>query len=184
MFITSMAKSYLFAFVAITLMMMVMMGNFKIGLMSMIANIVPIVMVFGVMGFARIPIDIMTILVGSIILGLVVDDTIHFLHHFTRAYNMTGCVESAVKETLHNTGRALVITSIVLCGGFFIYTAAYLSCYVRFGILTGSAVLFALTTDLVLLPALLTLIYKRRESAAGAVAKATAQNKIPNLKGI
>ncbi|MCG8549202.1 MAG: efflux RND transporter permease subunit [Desulfobacterales bacterium] len=184
MFITSMAKSYLFAFVAITLMMMVMMGNFKIGVMSMIANIVPIVMIFGVMGFARIPIDMMTILVGSIILGLVVDDTIHFLHHFTRAHNMTGCVETAVKETLHNTGRALIITSIVLCGGFFIYTTAYLSCYVRFGILTGSAVLFALTTDLVFLPALLTLIYKRRESASGTAAKATGQNKIPNFKGV
>ena len=178
MFITSMAKSYLFAIVAITLMMMVMMGNFKIGLMSMIANIVPIVMIFGVMGIARIPIDMMTILVGSIVLGLVVDDTIHFLHHFQRAYNMTGCVETAVKETLHNTGRALMITSIVLCGGFFIYTTAYLSCYIRFGILTGSAVLFALTTDLVLLPALLTLVYKRRESVLKFVTKGADQNQI------
>ncbi|WP_020586148.1 efflux RND transporter permease subunit [Desulfobacter curvatus] len=184
MFITSMAKSYLFAFVAITLMMMVMMGNFKIGLMSMIANIVPIVMIFGIMGTASFPIDMVTILVGSIVLGLVVDDTIHFLHHFRRAYDVSGCVETAVKETLHNTGRALVITSIVLCGGFLIYTTAYLSCYVRFGILTASAVLFALTADLVLLPALLALIYKRREPALGAVAKAAGQNDIQNLKGI
>jgi len=165
MFITSMAKSYLFAFVAITLMMMVIIGNFKIGLMSIVANTVPIVMIFGIMGVGRIPVDMMTILVGSIVLGLVVDDTIHFLHHFRRAYDLSGCVETAVKETLHNTGRALTITSIVLCGGFFIYTTAYLSCYVRFGILTGSAVLFALTADLVLLPALLALIYKRRDPA-------------------
>lgn len=184
MFITSMAKSYLFAFVAISLMMMVMMGNFKIGLMSMIANIVPIVMIFGIMGMVSFPIDMMTVLVGSIVLGLVVDDTIHFLHHFRRAYDESGYVETAVKETLHNTGRALVITSIVLCGGFLIYTTAYLSCYVRFGILTASAVLFALTADLVLLPALLALIYKRREPALSAVAKAGGQNKIRNLKGI
>ena len=178
MFITSMAKSYLFAFVAITLMMMVMIGNFKIGLMSMVANTVPIVMIFGVMGIARIPIDLMTILVGSIVLGLVVDDTIHFLHHFRRAYDMSGCVETAVKETLHNTGRALMITSVVLCGGFIIYTTAYLSCYIWFGILIGSAVLFALTADLILLPALLALIYKRREPATSPIPKATGQNEI------
>ena len=171
MFITSMAKSYGFAFIAITLMMMVIVGNFKIGSMSIIANIVPIVMIFGVMGVAGIPVDMMTILVGSIVIGLVVDDTIHFLHHFRRAYDTSNNVETAVKETLHNTGRALMITSIVLCGGFFIYTTAYLSCYVRFGILTGSAVLFALATDLVLLPALLTLVYKHRKSVPKPVAK-------------
>jgi predicted RND superfamily exporter protein len=184
MFITSMAKSYLFAFVAVTLMMMVMMGNFKIGLMSMIANIVPIIMIFGIMGAGSIPIDMVTILVGSIVLGLVVDDTIHFLHHFRRAYDVSGCVETAVKTTLHNTGRALMITSIVLCGGFIIYTTAYLSCYIRFGILTASAVLFALTADLVLLPALLTLIYKRREPALKSVAPKTGQNLIRNLEKI
>ncbi len=167
MFITSMAKSYLFAFLAITIIMMAIMGNFKIGLISMIANIVPIVLVFGVMGGARIPIDMVTILVGSIILGLVVDDTIHFLHHFKRAYELSGCVETAVKETLHNTGRAIMITSFVLSGGFIIYTTAYLSCYVRFGILTASAVLFALAADLILLPALLTLVYGRGAKKAG-----------------
>jgi len=178
MFITSMAKSYLFAFVAVTLMMMVMIGNFKIGVMSMIANTVPIVMIFGIMGIARIPIDMMTILVGSIVLGLVVDDTIHFLYHFRKAYDMSGCVETAIKETLHNTGRALMITSIVLCGGFIIYTTAYLSCYIWFGILIGSAVLFALTADLILLPALLILIYKRLEPALKFVAKGADQNQI------
>ncbi len=176
MFITSMAKSYLFAFVVITLMMMAIMGNVKIGFMSMVANIIPIAMVFGIMGVAHIPIDMMTILVGSIVLGLVVDDTIHFLHHFQRAWNRSGCVETAIKETLHNTGRALAITSFVLCGGFFIYTTAYLSCYIRFGILTGSAVLFALTADLILLPALLTLMYKRRKTAMVSMDKETCQN--------
>ena len=166
MFITSMAKSYLFAFAAITLMMMVMIADFKIGLMSMIANVVPIVMIFGVMGAAGIPIDMLTILVGSIVMGLVVDDTIHFLHHFRKAYGISGCVETAVRQTLHNTGRALAITSLVLCGGFFIYTTAYLACYVWFGIMTGCAILFALSADLILLPALLSLAYGKAHAKA------------------
>jgi uncharacterized protein len=96
-------------------------------------------------------------------LGLVVDDTIHFLHNFRRNYEKYGCVETAVRETLLGTGRALVITSLVLCGGFIIYTIAYLSCYVWFGILVGCAVLFALAADLLLVPALLALTYGRRQ---------------------
>ena len=157
LFITSMFKSYLFALLVITLLMMVMIGRFRVGLLSMIANVVPIILIFGIMGIAGIPIDLMTVLIGSIVLGLVVDDTIHFLHHFRRAYETSGCMETAVSETLHNTGRALVITSIVLCGGFIIYTTAYLSCYVWFGVLVGCAVLFALAADLLLIPSLLTL---------------------------
>jgi len=51
-----------------------------------------------------------------------VDDTIHFLHHFRRAYEETGSVVPAVRETLHLTDRAPVITSLILCGGFFIST--------------------------------------------------------------
>lgn len=168
LFITSMAKSYIFAFLVITALMVVMIGQLRLGPMSMIANIIPIVMIFGIMGVADIPIDLMTILVGSIVLGLVVDDTIHFLHHFRRAYDRYGSVEAAVKETLFNTGRALVITSLVLCGGFIIYTTAYLSCYVWFGVLIASAVLFALAADLLLLPALLALIYGDKRTAPAA----------------
>ncbi len=167
LFITSMAKSYIIALVIITILMIIMIGRVRVGLMSMIANVIPVVLVFGIMGFAGIPLDMATILIGSIVLGLVVDDTIHFLHHFRRAFEESGDVEAAVKETLTNTGRALVITSLVLCGGFFIYTTSYLANNVRFGLLTGSAVLFALAADFFLVPALLALIYGQHR-AAGA----------------
>ncbi|MBT8358243.1 MAG: MMPL family transporter, partial [Desulfobacterales bacterium] len=161
-FITSMAKSYLFALLAITFLMLLMIGRVRIGLMSMVANIVPVICIFGVMGLCDIPLDMATILVGSIVLGLVVDDTIHFLHHFRRAYEETSSVELAVRETLYSTGRALLITSLVLCGGFFIYTTSFLVVNIRFGLLTGCAVLFALAADFLLVPALLSLAYKKR----------------------
>jgi predicted RND superfamily exporter protein len=97
----------------------------------------------------------------------VVDDTIHFLHHFRRAYETHSDVQAAVRETLHTTGRALSITSLVLCGGFFIYTGSFLVSNVRFGILAGSGVLLALAADFFLVPALLSLIYggKKRSTA-------------------
>lgn len=166
--VTSMAKSYIFALLVITLLMVVMIGRVRVGLLSMVANVVPILLILGLMGFKNIPLDLSTILVGSIVLGLVVDDTIHFLHHFRRAFEETGSVEESVRITLFTTGRALVITSLVLCSGFFIYTAAYLQSSIRYGLLTGSAVLFALAADFFLVPALLRLIYGRGPAADSA----------------
>ncbi len=160
--LTTMAKSYTFAIVVITLLMIVLVGRVRIGLMSMAANVTPIVCILGVMGMLSIPLDLSTMLVGSLILGIVVDDTIHFLHHFRRAFEENGDVEQAVRETLYTTGRALFITSMVLCGGFYIYTVAYLANNVRFGIISGTAVLFALAADFFLVPALLTLVYRRK----------------------
>lgn len=161
-FITSMAKSYGLALVVITLLMMLFIGRPGVGLMSMAANVTPVLCIFGIMGFFHIPLDMATILIGSLVLGLVVDDTIHFLHHFRKAYEEMGHVEAAVRETLHTTGRALVITSLVLGGGFFIYTISFLDSNVRFGYLTGCAVFLALAADFFLVPALLSLIYRRK----------------------
>lgn len=161
-FITSMAKSYIIALVVITILMIILIGRIGLGLMSMVANIAPVVCVFGIMGVLDIPFDMATILIGSIVLGLVVDDTIHFLHHFRRAYDATLSVKAAVQETLHTTGRALVITSLVLCGGFFINTASFLLSNVRFGLLAGCAVLLALAADFFLVPALLSLAYGKK----------------------
>ena len=69
-FINSMAKSYVFALVIITILMVIMIGRVRIGLMSMIANVIPIIMIFGIMGVLDIPLDMATILIGSLVLGL------------------------------------------------------------------------------------------------------------------
>ncbi len=98
-------------------------------------------------------------------MSLFVQITKHFLHHFRRAYDETGNVAAAVNETLHSTGRALVITSLVLCGGFFIYLTSYLACNTRFGLLAGCGVLFALAADFFIVPALLALIYRDKSMA-------------------
>ena len=165
-FITSMAKSYIIAMAIITLLMILLIGRIGIGLMSMVANIGPVLCVFGIMGIAKIPLDMATILIGSIVLGIVVDDTIHFLHHFRKAYDESLCVETAVGETLKTTGRALVITSLVLSGGFFIYTASFLMSNIRFGWLSGCSVLFALAADFLLVPALLTIVLRKKATDA------------------
>ncbi|MCI5221906.1 MAG: Fis family transcriptional regulator, partial [Candidatus Electrothrix sp. AR4] len=159
--LTTMAKSYTISLVIITLLMIIMVGRIRIGLMSMAANVVPIICILGLMGMKNIPLDLSTMLVGSLVLGIVVDDTIHLLHHFRRAFEKTGDLETSVRETLLSTGRALFITSMVLCGGFFIYTVGSLANNVRFGIISGCSILVALAADFFLVPALLSIAYSK-----------------------
>jgi uncharacterized protein len=155
--INSMAKSYMIAFLAITGMMMALVGSVKYGALVMIPNLTPIVIVMGGMIWLNMPLNMFTMLVGSIAIGLAVDDTVHFMHNFRRYYGQSGDLSAAVQETLHTTGRAMLVTSIVLGAGFFIFAFATLNNVTHFGILTGSAILLALIANFFMLPALLAL---------------------------
>jgi len=161
--IYSMAKSYTAAFIVITLMMILLLGNPKTGLISMIPNLFPVVFIMGVMGSLKIPLDLNTLMIGSIAIGLVVDDTVHFMYNFQRYYNQTGDARMAIQETLLGTGRAMLITTLVLSTGFFVLMAATLNHLVRFGLFTGITILLALLADFLLAPALMMLMTKRDE---------------------
>ncbi len=161
--IYSASQSYLIAFVVITCMMILLIGNVRLGVISMIPNLTPILMVLGFMGWFGFQLDLFTILIASIAIGLAVDDTVHFMYNFKRYYEQLGNVREAVKHTLHTAGRAMLTTSIVLSIGFFIFTCASMNNLFNFGILTGAAIILALMADLFLAPALMTLIvYKTK----------------------
>lgn len=102
-----------------------------------------------------------TMMVASIAIGLAVDDTIHFMHNFRRYYEATGDPRLAVFKTLHTTGRAMLVTTIVLSLGFFIYMFSTLNNIIRFGILTGITLIAALLADYFLAPALMVLVNKQ-----------------------
>lgn len=156
--IYSMAKSYLVAFVAITILMVVLIGNWKLGLVSMIPNFLPILTTMGIMGLFHIPLDINSLMIGSIAIGIVVDDTVHFIYNFQKYYKRTSNPYEAVRETLLGTGRALLITSLVLCTGFFILMFASLNHLINFGFFTGITILIALAADFFLMPAIMMLM--------------------------
>jgi len=157
--IYSMTKSYLVAFVAITMLMVVLIGNWKLGLVSMIPNFLPILTTMGIMGLLNIPLDINSLMIGSIAIGIVVDDTVHFIYNFQKYYERTSNPYEAVRETLLGTGRALLITSLVLCTGFFILMFASLNHLVNFGFFTGITILIALAADFFLMPAIMVLMH-------------------------
>jgi len=161
--IYSAAQSYAIALVVITVMMIVLIGNLKLGLISMIPNLTPIITVLGLMGWLAINLDMVTMLIASIVIGLAVDDTIHFMYNFKRYYKQTGDLNEAVENTLLTAGRAMLTTSVVLSFGFYIFMFASMNIFFYFGLLAGSAVLLALGADLLLAPALMTLLIHKKD---------------------
>ena len=156
--IHSAAKSYLLAFVVITLMMILLIGSFRLGLISMIPNLLPVVLTLGIIGWFGLLFDMFTMLIGSIAIGLAVDDTVHFMHNFRRYHYESGDVEASVDRTLRTAGRAMLVTSIVLSIGFFIFTFASMRNFFYFGLFTGITIITALLADFFLAPALMALI--------------------------
>ncbi len=162
----SMAWSYLTSLATVTLLMIAMMGNLRGGLVSMIPNLAPILMMHGLMVAMRVPFDALTLMAGSTALGLAVDDTIHFIHVFRREYEHGGDAEQAVRRTLLSTGRANLFNCIVLTSGFFVFLLSSMQNLVNFGILVGTTFLVALAIELLVTPALLVLASVGAKSAA------------------
>jgi predicted RND superfamily exporter protein len=141
--------------------MMFIMGDIRLGLLSMIPNLTPIILGLSIMYIYKIPLDMFTLLIGSVAIGLAVDDTIHFLHNFKRYYKESHDAKLAVEQTFYTTGKAMVITTIVLSLGFYAYLAGTMESVQNFGFLTGSVIIFALLADLLLAPALMVLVAKK-----------------------
>jgi predicted RND superfamily exporter protein len=159
----SMVRSYAIALLVITPLMILVMGSVGRGLLSMLPNLAPIVLGLGLMHAWDIPLDMTTILLGSIVLGLAVDDTIHFMHRFNRSYAESGDPHAAVRQTLQTTGAALMFTSLVLAAGFFILMFGYMVNVSNFGLLLGVATLVAFLADVLMAPALMVLVSPPRK---------------------
>jgi predicted RND superfamily exporter protein len=158
--IESTIESYFIAFVVIAILMIILLGSFKMGLLSMFPNLTPIMIGIALMVVLDMPLDMFTILIGAIAIGMVVDDTIHFMHNFSRYYSQTNNVDEAILLTINSTGRAIFITSIVLSSGFLVFMFASMTNLYNFGLITGVVVLMAMASDLVLVGAMMKLIIK------------------------
>lgn len=158
--LVSTAQSYGLAAITITFMMILLIGNIKLGLLSMIPSLLPILIVLAVMQTIGIKLDMLTMLIGSIAIGLTVDDNIHFMHGFRRIYIKTGDPAYAIEKTLLSTGRAMLITSIVLSLGFLVYIKAQMTIMASFGVITAVCIVLALLASYLVAPALMVLANK------------------------
>jgi predicted RND superfamily exporter protein len=133
----------------------------------MIPNVIPVLLTLGLMGWLGMPLDASTLLVGAIIIGLAVDDTIHFMHKFNRYFEDLGDARAAVRETLLTTGSALLFTTLSLGVGFGVLTFAYMTNARDFGLLALFAISVAFLADVLLGPALMLWVTRPRRPATG-----------------
>ena len=170
----SMAWSYATSLAVVTTLMVLLIGNLRGGLVSMLPNLAPILFMHALMAVAGVPLDAFTLMAGSTALGLAVDDTIHFIHVYRREIEHCGDAEEAVRRTLTSTGRANLVACVVLSSGFFIFLISSMQNLASFGLLTGFAFLAALVVELLVTPALLvTTAVGGRAVKTAAVAGAT-----------
>jgi predicted RND superfamily exporter protein len=122
--------------------------------LAMVPNVLPILVTLGVMATLRVPLDVVTVMVASINLGLVVDDTTHLLHGFRERMAEGESLDDAIAGTLAATGRAIVFTAVMLSLGFGVLALSDFRPTARFGGLTAFTLVLALFVDLLLTPTL------------------------------
>lgn len=155
-------RSYTLALVVITPLMMLLIGSFRGGLASMLPNLLPIGMALGLIGWVSGAFSLFTILIGGIAIGLAVDDTIHVFHQFHRSFHKLGDARQAIHETMRTTGLALLTTSTVLALGFFVFASSSLPLLQAMGWGLMCSIVLAFLADIILAPALLSLLYRNR----------------------
>lgn len=154
--IGNLVQSLLFAIVLIALLMAYMFRSFKMILISLLPNILPLVITAGLMGFLGIPIKPSTILVFSIAFGISVDDTIHFLAKYRQELKGNNWkIKKSVHSTVKEAGISMFYTSVVLFFGFSVFTLSSFGGTVALGGLVATTLLFAMLSNLIVLPALL-----------------------------
>ncbi|NOQ70316.1 MAG: MMPL family transporter [Gammaproteobacteria bacterium] len=142
-------------FVVILLMFSLFFRNLKMATLAILPNIIAASMVLGLMGWLRIPLDIMTITIAAICIGIAVDDTIHYVHRFTEEFSKDGDYWASVKRSHNSIGRAMYYTTITITLGFSILALSNFIPSIYFGLLTGFSMLMALLANLTLLPLLI-----------------------------
>ncbi|NIP99274.1 MAG: MMPL family transporter, partial [Nitrospinaceae bacterium] len=142
-------------FIAILLMFIILFRRIRLSFLAVIPNVFSALMILGVMGLFGIPLDMMTITIAAITIGIGVDDTIHYIHRFKREFAKDTCYSESVIRCHGSIGRAIYYTSITVTVGFSILTLSNFIPTIYFGMLTGLAMILALTGNLFLLPVLI-----------------------------
>jgi predicted RND superfamily exporter protein len=146
---------YSLLFVMVAGFLCLAFGSIKVGLLSMIPNLAPVVVVLGLMGWLGIHLDYMKLLLATIAIGIAVDDTLHLVIRFRRCFMNCGNYRVALADSMRDVGPALVITTIILLGAFSCYLLSQLAIISSFGILLSVAISVALLADMLFMPALL-----------------------------
>ena len=168
--VNSMITGTMIAIFAIALMMVVALRSLKLGLLSLIPNGLPILTTFGAWAILVGDVGFSVATVASISLGIVVDDTVHFLSKYVRAReDRQLSVEDSIRYAFDNVGMAIVINTFILAVGFGVLTSSTFKLNVDMGLMTILAIIFAIILDFLLLPAILLLKKDVKLSSGGSI---------------
>ncbi len=149
-------QSIIFAVISIAALMSILFYSFRMVVVSMVPNLIPMVITAGIMGWFGIPLKPSTLLIFSIALGITVDNTIHFLAHYRhelklKKWDLQECVAISIRET----GLSIIYTSVILFFGFIVFVFSDFGGTQALGYLSAITYFVALFTNLILLPSLL-----------------------------
>lgn len=150
-------RSFGGSFVIIAIMMILAFGSIKAGLIGMIPNVAPVLLIGGIMGYSGMPLDMITMIVMPMILGIAVDDTIHMNNHIKYGFERTGSYRHALLLSYREIGKTMGMTTFILCAMFFVFIFSPMGALHNVGLLSivglGAALLadYTLTTALVYL---------------------------------
>ena len=152
-------KSLAIAAVVISLLLMITLGSFQAGVMSIIPNLIPASLAFGLMGLLGVPLDTDTLMIAPLIIGIAVDDTIHFISHYRMSLAQNHNMKLALVETIKEVGQAVTFTTLILGCGFLMLTFSDYLGLAKIGTFGSLAIFVALLCDLLFFPALI-MIFK------------------------
>ena len=143
------------SFIVIFLLLVLAFSSLRTGAIAMIPNIAPVMLIGGIMGYSHIVLDMITALIMPMILGIAVDDTIHFTNHIKVHFEEFGNYRKAILESYREIGKTMAMTTIILCAMFFIFVFSTMNALVRIGYLSVVGLAGALVADYTLTPILI-----------------------------
>ena len=153
--VNSQVESLAMAFCLIFIVMLLIFKSIKLGLLSIIPNSLPILFNFAVMGITGIPLNSATAIIAAVAIGIAVDDTIHFIHAYQENKIKNKTTEESLKIAILQKAPPLISTSLILAGGFGILLFSSFVPTIQFGLLVSLIMIFAILSDLLILPCLL-----------------------------
>ena len=148
-------NGFALALVLISLIMIITLGSIRGGVMGMIPNAIPAFLAFGLMGLLGIPLDTDTLLIAPVILGIAVDDTIHFMTHYRVELTKSKSISIALESAIREVGQAVMFTTMVIGLGFAVLSFSDYLGMAKVGFFGSLSIFFALFCDLFLIPAMI-----------------------------
>jgi predicted RND superfamily exporter protein len=157
------------AFLFILILISILFRSVKVGLIAMVPNLLPLLFTLALMGYAGISLRVSSVIIFSISLGIAVDDTIHFLARLHEEALQGHEMDVLIRRTMHGTGRAVVLTTVILCFGLLVNALSEFIAMEQFGVLSAFTLCMALLGVLFLLPVLVRLFRLDRNLAKASL---------------